>query len=238
MSAFSTNEILDRLKRIKGYKGHGSDTQLADFLGISRQAISNWRKRDSLDFLVLLKKLSDREFIEAVYKPKQIVDKAGDERIPFLDWHRQDSPEMIESSRYLVVPDIPTTNRWAIRVEAENLRPKIMKGDILVIKEIDPEQALEKLPYIWFTEQGTSIYHYSEHQGKVRLWGNPEFPDYYPETIHRCFMIETQIIPRYREIDWKQTHEAQDRMMEKMEDLFKRFGLGDGDEKKSQERER
>lgn len=50
------NIIFNRLKQIKGME---SDAQLADFLGVTAATLSNWRRRNSLDYDVLLSKCED-----------------------------------------------------------------------------------------------------------------------------------------------------------------------------------
>lgn len=44
------------LKRIKNEKNFNTDAELADFLGISRAVLSNWYKRDSIDYDLVLSK--------------------------------------------------------------------------------------------------------------------------------------------------------------------------------------
>ncbi|MBD5205642.1 MAG: bacteriophage CI repressor [Bacteroidales bacterium] len=46
MKTFSSNDILDRLKTALSIS---SDKELGDILGISKAAVSNWRKRNSID---------------------------------------------------------------------------------------------------------------------------------------------------------------------------------------------
>ncbi len=46
MKTFSSNDILDRLKTALSIS---SDKDLGDALGVSKAAVSNWRKRNSID---------------------------------------------------------------------------------------------------------------------------------------------------------------------------------------------
>ena len=47
MKTFSSDEILNRLKSALSV---GTDTELADLLGIKKATLSNWRNRNSIDF--------------------------------------------------------------------------------------------------------------------------------------------------------------------------------------------
>ena len=47
METFSSDDILDRLKSALSLK---NDTELGNRLGVSKAAISNWRKRNSVDY--------------------------------------------------------------------------------------------------------------------------------------------------------------------------------------------
>lgn len=46
MKTFSSDEILNRLKKALSV---GTDTELADLLGIKKATLSNWRNRNSVD---------------------------------------------------------------------------------------------------------------------------------------------------------------------------------------------
>ncbi len=50
MKTFSSDEILNRLKSALSI---GTDTELADFLGIKKATLSNWRNRNSIDFALV-----------------------------------------------------------------------------------------------------------------------------------------------------------------------------------------
>ena len=47
------NLILNKIKNKKNFK---TDTELANFLGISKYTLSNWRKRGTIDFDIVLSK--------------------------------------------------------------------------------------------------------------------------------------------------------------------------------------
>lgn len=50
MKTFSSDEVLNRLKEALSV---GTDTELADLLGIKKATLSNWRNRNSVDFLLV-----------------------------------------------------------------------------------------------------------------------------------------------------------------------------------------
>ncbi len=50
MKTFSSDEVLNRLKEALSV---GTDTELADLLGIKKATLSNWRNRSSVDFLLV-----------------------------------------------------------------------------------------------------------------------------------------------------------------------------------------
>ena len=50
MKTFSTSEILDRLRSALN---QSNDTELANFLGVKKATLSNWRTRNSLDWPLL-----------------------------------------------------------------------------------------------------------------------------------------------------------------------------------------
>ena len=56
---FCAADIIRRAKRVNDFK---SDSQLADFLGISRSTLSNWGARNSIDFPLLLGKYPDVDY--------------------------------------------------------------------------------------------------------------------------------------------------------------------------------
>ena len=57
--------ILDRIKELKGWSGHGSDKKLAEFLGKTSSVISGWRHRNTMDLGILRERLSPEEFVYA-----------------------------------------------------------------------------------------------------------------------------------------------------------------------------
>lgn len=65
--------IIEKLKKLLNYH---TDKQLSDYLGVSTAVLSNWKRRDTIQFKVIIEKFSDYNLDDILYdeKPnKQIV---------------------------------------------------------------------------------------------------------------------------------------------------------------------
>lgn len=56
------NDISFIINEIRSYLGFKTDTQLADYLGVKRNTISTWRKRNSIDYQLIVTKC---DFVDA-----------------------------------------------------------------------------------------------------------------------------------------------------------------------------
>lgn len=72
--------ILDRAKASFGLV---TDTQLAETLGISPQTLSNWRKRNSLDFELLLTKCESAD-LNWLIRGEEALDETADVKVKIL----------------------------------------------------------------------------------------------------------------------------------------------------------
>jgi len=94
------------LNRIKEYKNFNSDKELADFLGITTQNLSNWKSRNTLDFEIIFTKCVDVN----------------------SNWLLNGNGEMMlnnyYSSNYLVDREV----RIVSEIENQYLRPTVEKG--------------------------------------------------------------------------------------------------------------
>ena len=78
MPNFDENgQILDRIKDLKGWIGRGSDTKLAEYLGVSAAILSHWRTRAAMDLWLLKEKLTQEEFIYCLFGSNENKPKRG-----------------------------------------------------------------------------------------------------------------------------------------------------------------
>jgi len=61
------------LKRIKLEKNFKTDTELADFLGISKATLSNWYKRDTIDYDLVLSKCEHMDLNFLIRGDKEVI---------------------------------------------------------------------------------------------------------------------------------------------------------------------
>lgn len=107
--------ILNKLKALKKFT---KDTELAEFLGISRSTLSNWYSRNSIDFDVLFSKCEQSELNVILNFTDSSVQSANDldnnespqeveDDVIYLDDNRE--PEVFFNDRtknkYLIYPD-------------------------------------------------------------------------------------------------------------------------------------
>lgn len=71
------------LDRAKASFGLSTDTQLAEALGVSPQTLSNWRKRNSLDFELLLTKCENTD-LNWLVKGDEPLDETADVKVKIL----------------------------------------------------------------------------------------------------------------------------------------------------------
>lgn len=63
------NDILKRIKSILGFK---TDIELSSFLDVTPQSISQWKKRNSLDYELLINKLPDDIDLNYIFRGTSI----------------------------------------------------------------------------------------------------------------------------------------------------------------------
>jgi hypothetical protein len=74
-----TGQILARLAKEYGF---ASDAALGERLGVTRQTISAWRNRDSLDYRLLLEKFPDAD-LNWLFLGRRPAERSGAEQITF-----------------------------------------------------------------------------------------------------------------------------------------------------------
>lgn len=159
----NVSEIVKRAKRALNLK---LDSELAEYLGVGRATLSNWCKRNSIDFPLLLNKLQDVDFnwlltgkgspdyqpkiydnghikgeVEMIYnsKTKEAVD---DRSVTLYDITAAANLKTLLSDRRqyalgkILIPSIPVCD-GAIFVNGDSMYPILKSGDIVGFKEIN-----------------------------------------------------------------------------------------------------
>lgn len=151
-------EILDVtaiIKRAKDVLGFKNDSELADYLGVSRATVSNWGARNSIDYRLLLTKLKDVDYNWLLWgkglpgvsaghyinagKPQQEqtvgryvtlynITAATDLKSLLADKQQYVMGEML-------IPNIAVCD-GAIYVNGDSMYPILKAGDIIGYKEI------------------------------------------------------------------------------------------------------
>lgn len=86
--------IINRLKEIKQMK---ADKDFAEFLGISRQTLSNWKSRNSLDFDLIFEKFKGLNF-------HWIVTGQGDKIMDFMEFYNL--PEIYRNNKAIFIKEV------------------------------------------------------------------------------------------------------------------------------------
>lgn len=171
------------LKRIKDNKKFSTDTELAEFLGISKAVLSNWYKRNTMDYDLVLSKCEHMNYgwlltgnnetqddIEAL-DPTPIPSEIG---IPLITTNAMagylsgDVQSLdYECERY-VIPMFKDAE-FLIPVKGSSMYPKYNSGDIVACK---------KLPLSDIFFQWNKVYVLDTVQGalikRVRKGSSPE----------------------------------------------------------------
>lgn len=158
----NVSEIVKRAKMVMGFK---TDTELATFLGISRSTLCNWSVRNSIDFPLLLEKLSNVDYnwlltgkgtpvrhekycdndslkgeVEILHNSKT-VEATDDRSVDLYDITAAANLKtlLINKQQYIVgkiiIPSIPKCD-GAVYVSGDSMYPILKSGDIIGFKEI------------------------------------------------------------------------------------------------------
>jgi SOS-response transcriptional repressor LexA len=132
------------LNRIKVEKKFSTDTELASFLGISKAVLSNWYKRDTIDYDLVLSKCELMEFnwlIKGTEIPLALKSSTIGDGIPLIPTHAMAgymTGEVqtldYECERY-VVPMFKDAD-FLISVKGSSMIPKYNSGDIVACKKL------------------------------------------------------------------------------------------------------
>ncbi len=160
------------LNDIQEYLGYTSDTEFAVFLGISRQALSNWKKRKTFDTELLYSKCVQldpswlltgkggmlKKEMGAVKEPASVYNASKDKGIPLIpidalaSFGTEHEYQIIENGieeRY-VVPDFDKVKPdYLIRVKGSSMYPKYNSGDVIAIRRVDHSLYIQwNKPYV------------------------------------------------------------------------------------------
>lgn len=157
--------VTEIIRRAKEFLHFNTDVELANYLGISRSTLSNWSKRNSIDFPLLLEKMKDTDYnwlllgkgnperiehlcqietetgsVEQIYIPKtpEIHD---DRSVKLYDVSAAANLQtmLTNKNQYLlgkiIIPNIPTCD-GAVYVSGDSMYPLLKSGDIIGFKEI------------------------------------------------------------------------------------------------------
>lgn len=152
------------LNRIKEYKKFTSDLQLADFLGVTKQNLSNWRTRNTIDFEILFTKCVDIDLTwlitgkseynlseidtnvnegPAIYKQRTDRTISGIQQIPLYNIeaaagivHLFKNQNEDKPIDFIRIPGIPKCD-GAIHITGDSMYPLLKSGDIAMYKQIE-----------------------------------------------------------------------------------------------------
>ena len=160
---FCVADIVKRAKRVLNFK---TDSDLAGYLGVSRSTLSNWIVRNSIDFPLLLGKLSEVDYnwlltgkgspkpqqkrcdsewvrgeVEILHNPKT-PDAVDDRSVALYDIAAAANLKTLlaDKRQYVVgriqIPSIPVCD-GALYISGVSMYPILKSGDIVGFKEIN-----------------------------------------------------------------------------------------------------
>ena len=153
------------LNRIKEYKNFSSDIELAEFLGVSRQTLSNWRSRNSIDYELLFTKCeqddltwlitgrrdysllkndnSNAQESTAVYKRRTDRVIPTIQQIPLYNIeaaagvvHLFRNQNDDKPIDFIQIPGIPKSD-GALYITGDSMYPLLKSGDIAIYKKVE-----------------------------------------------------------------------------------------------------
>ena len=159
---FTVSDIVKRAKMALGFK---ADKELADYLGVSRSTLCNWINRNSIDYPLLLGKLSNLNYnwlltgkggavhqsnycdndlasgeVEMLYSPKS-PEAVDDRSVTLYDVTAAANLKTLFTNKHqfalgeIVIPNIPSCD-GAVYVSGDSMYPLLKSGDIVGYKEI------------------------------------------------------------------------------------------------------
>ncbi|WP_297273820.1 helix-turn-helix domain-containing protein [uncultured Bacteroides sp.] len=159
---FTVSDIVKRAKLALGFK---ADKELADYLGVSRSTLCNWINRNSIDYPLLLGKLSNLNYnwlltgkggavhqsnycdndlasgeVEMLYSPKS-PEAVDDRSVTLYDISAAANLKTLLEDRpqyalgKILIPNIPACD-GAVYISGDSMYPILKSGDIVGFKSI------------------------------------------------------------------------------------------------------
>lgn len=167
--------ILDRIKELANLS---SDTELANFLGIKKATLSNWRSRDTIDYDLVFSKcehirkdwlltgegemLRSEQSVKVNDKPSAVAFEAG-KGIPLIPTeafcgYGSEAFNDLQIEEYYKVAEFKHAD-FLIRVKGNSMYPKYSSGDIVACKKITETLFFQwnKIYAIYTRSQGVMV---------------------------------------------------------------------------------
>ncbi len=176
---YDKGEILERIKQSKRFT---TDKELADFLGINKSTLSNWVKRNSIDYDLVFSKCEhiDLDWLLTGKKaqPKSQVDMLADSHEPYIALKAYKGYPLVgqlavagfgsgefaiaeqDVKDYYIIPKFKNRKvDFMIEVSGSSMYPKYNSGDIVACRIIKESNFIQwnKVHVISTKEQGILV---------------------------------------------------------------------------------
>ena len=140
------NQVLDRIKNDYGFV---SDKQLASHLDLSAQNIANWRRRNSIDFKLIIDKCSDMDlnflFKGSTNSLHTVISSKKCNFENFIPWlvHHSDGEKYKQElplswDDCFRLPGTPIPNAFVYKAQQSSKSYELSVDDLLVVVETHP----------------------------------------------------------------------------------------------------
>jgi transcriptional regulator with XRE-family HTH domain len=151
MKEITVSKILDRLKSSLKFK---SDHNLAEYIGVSPQTLSKWRKRDTADFLLLLSRIPEEFDLNWYLRGENLTPTTmyvDDPEAAFIDFINENPDRHINLEIYKNFSDIENGLKIQYFESQDENRKLVAKIEVLqdTIIKMQQRQAgngMRKLP--------------------------------------------------------------------------------------------
>lgn len=193
----NTEKIIERLKTAFNLK---SDTAVAEFLSISKSTLSNWKKRESVDYDLLFSKCKQINLDWLITGEGEMLRTNIEETSGNCDNRVEKAIPLIPMDAFAGYPpeqysDLPVEDYYhvaefakadfLIRVKGDSMTPKLNGGDIVACKKIYERLFFQwhRIYVVYTKSQGVMIkrVEHSDRDGCIRLVSDN--PSYQPFDI-------------------------------------------------------